>query len=64
MSYNCGIPKNLDMSALSQGLAVKQFCVKGVITGENISSGETAGERLVRETEMLRSRVVEIPRKN
>lgn len=41
------------MSAVHHGVVVKSLCVRSTVIADDIINGEMAGERFVRETEMI-----------
>lgn len=45
-----------DSSTVRYGVAMKRRCVRCLVTGKDITSGEVAGERSVKDTKMIRSR--------
>lgn len=60
--YCWGILQAKDMPAVLHSVPLKRSCVRCVATGENIISSEMGCQRLLRETRMISSRFLEIPR--
>lgn len=60
VSCCCDIPEVKDMSAKRLGAPVKRRCVRCSVTEKDITSGETADERSMREAKIIRSLFLKI----
>lgn len=61
-SYYCSISGGNDTSAVQYALVVKRRCVIYVLNEEDIKSGLMAGERSLKDTIMVRKRLVAGPK--
>lgn len=62
--YCCDIPESKRTPGVSHGVEVKISCDRYIDAGKYIISDDIASERSVKETELIRSGVLNISRKN